>query len=342
MGTLIITKIIAPNFWGYFVDRYSQQYPWFKENTIKISLIICFGIFFLLNFVESFFATFCILFAFSFFWNAVLPQMESIVYNYLGERRYQYGKIRVWGSIGFILSVLGIGWFVESNGIDYVVPILAIIFLVLAVHGFFLPKESFKTNTIEVNHSFFKMLSPAILLMLGLGMITQMTHSPFYTFFSIYLESYGYSKTVIGFLWAFGVIAEIGVFLFSHHLVARCNFFKLLLCCFAVTALRWWLLAEFPESFFLLVFMQSLHAISFGLYHATASQLINAHFKGQFQVRGQAIYSSITFGVGGAIGTLLSGYLWTAIGGQAVFLLCAIIMGIATIFGMIFSQFLRT
>ena len=339
MSALMITKIIAPNFWGFFIDRYAEKYAWLQTKTTQIALFACCGMFFLLNFSQHFWLILLCLFTFSFFWNAVLPQMESIVYNHLGERRHEYGKIRVWGSIGFILSVLSIGWIVENHGIHFLIPIISVIFFVLALHGFFLKGLPNKETIVDNHESFFKSLSPLIILVLGLGMVAQMTHAPFYTFFSIYLEGYGFSKTIIGFLWAIGVIAEVVVFLFAHHLLIRFNIFKLLLCCFVVTALRWWMLSVFPDDLFLLALTQTLHAISFGLYHSTASQLINAHFKGKFQVRGQALYSSLTFGVGGAIGTLASGYLWTALGGQAVFMLCAIMMGIATVFGFIFNLF---
>lgn len=341
MSSLLITKIIAPNFWGYLLDSQSVKNSSFKSKTISAALIICCLIFLLLNFTEDFWLIAGLMFAYSFFWNAVLPQMESVVYNYLGEKRQRYGRIRVWGSIGFIVSVTCLGWLIESYGINVLLPAITCIFIALAVHGFFIKHTPDFSNKATDNHKFSSVLAPIVIVVLILGAISQMTHAAFYTFFSIYLESYGYSKILIGWLWALGVIAEVGVFLFAHHLLARFDIFKLLLACFAITSLRWWMLSEFPDSLTLLVMAQLLHAITFGLYHSTSSQLINAHFKGQFQVRGQALYSSITFGIGGAIGTFASGYLWAALGGQSVFFLCAIVMGFATIFGMFFSAFLR-
>ena len=342
MSTILITKIIAPNFWGYFIDRFAHQYPWLQSKTTSIALVVCCVMFMLLNFTEQFWWIASCMFIYSFFWNAVLPQMESIVYIYLGDRKHQYGKIRVWGSIGFIISVVGIGWITENYGIAWLLPILTTIFVFLAMHGLLMRKVPLSSDSNQGDKQFLHILTPSIILVLALGMIGQMTHAPFYTFFSIYLESYGYSKTLIGGLWAFGVIAEVGVFIFAHHLFIRFKLINILLMCFVFTTVRWLMLSQFPETLSLMIFSQSLHAISFGLYHSTASQFINAHFKGQFQVRGQALYSSLTFGIGGAIGTLTSGYLWSAYGGQTVFLLCAIVMAIATVLGMIFSTFLRT
>ena len=345
MSSLLLTKIIAPNFWGYVLDRQSLKNSSFKSKAISIALVACCLIFLFLNFVENFWLIAGLMFAYSFFWNAVLPQMESVVYNYLGENRQRYGLIRVWGSIGFIISVICLGWLIENIGISVLLPVITCVFFALALHGFFIKKvPSFSTKqTISTlsSHTFSRAFTPTIVMVLILGSISQMTHAPFYTFFSIYLESYDYSKTLIGWLWALGVIAEVAVFLLAHHLLVKFDIFNLLLACFAITALRWWMLSEFPGSLSLLIFTQLLHAITFGLYHSSSSQLINAHFKGQFQVRGQALYSSVTFGIGGSIGTFASGYLWSALGGQTVFLLCAIVMGIATLFGLFFATFLR-
>ncbi len=341
MSSLLITKIIAPNFWGYIFDSQSIKNSSFKSKTISIALVTCCVIFLFLNFTENFWLIAGLMFAYSFFWNAVLPQMESVVYNHLGENRQRYGLIRVWGSIGFIVSVISLGWLIENFGIGVLLPAITFIFIALALHGFFIKNTPNFNSEDQSDSTFLHLFTPTIVIVLVLGSISQMTYAPFYTFFSIYLESYGYSKTLIGWLWALGVIAEVAVFLFAHHLLIKFDIFKLLLACFAITALRWWMLSEFPDSLPLLVLTQMLHAISFGLYHSTSSQLINSHFKGQFQVRGQALYSSVTFGVGGAIGTFASGYLWSAFGGQSVFLLCAIVMGIATLFGVFFATFLR-
>ena len=345
MSTLLITKIIAPNFWGLILDKQSLKHPSLQTKTVTFALSICCLMFLWLNFTEHFWLIAALMFAYSFFWNAVLPQMETIVYNYLGEKRHLYGKIRVWGSIGFIISVTCLGWLIDNYGINILLPFVTTVFAALALHGLFIGKSSASNlptlDSCAASNKFLHLFTPTIVMVLVLGAIGQMTHAPFYTFFSIYLESYGYSKTLIGWLWALGVIAEVGVFLFAHHLLTKFDIFKLLLMCFAVTAIRWWMLSKFPDSLTLLILTQTLHAMSFGLYHSTSSQLINAQFKGQYQVRGQALYSSITFGVGGSIGTLASGYLWSAYDGQTVFMLCAILMGIATAIGVIFATFLR-
>jgi PPP family 3-phenylpropionic acid transporter len=70
---------------------------------------------------------------------------------------------------------------------------------------------------------------------------------------------------------------------------------------------------------------QILHAASFGVYHAVAIQLIHNYFVGQHQGKGQALYSSVSFGAGGAIGSLYAGYTWESLGTTATFMIAAVV-----------------
>lgn len=334
MSILLITKVVAPNFWGYFIDKHQARMLSSRghNKSLIIALFLSFLFFSLLNVTQGFWWIALLMVSYSFFWNAVLPQFEALVYNHLGKQRFRYGRIRVWGSIGFIVLVIGMGWALDQYGIMILIPSVSALLLVLATVSLSIKKSDQAIDNKKecsnsvVNSSFFKLLTPAIVLLLVFSALGQMSHAPFYTFFSIYLEDYGYSKTQIGWLWAWGVIAEVFVFLYAHHLLARCNLQKILAFVFFATAVRWWLVAKFPESITFLILAQSLHAISFGLYHSTMSQIINQHFVGRNQVSGQALYSSFTFGLGGALGALLSGFLWLRLGGELLFLYSGILM----------------
>jgi PPP family 3-phenylpropionic acid transporter len=86
-----------------------------------------------------------------------------------------------------------------------------------------------------------------------------------------------------------------------------------------LTTLRWLLIGGFVENVSVVIFAQCLHAASFGLYHAVAIELFHRNFKGKLQGRGQALYSAVSFGAGGAIGTLLSGVYWDVYSPQIIF-----------------------
>jgi len=138
----------------------------------------------------------------------------------------------------------------------------------------------------------------------------QASHAPYYTFYSIYLEEQGYSRDLIGQLWALGVIAEVGAFLIMHRLLTRFSLNSLLIISLGLTGIRWLLIGYYAESLAILLFAQLLHAASFGLYHGVVMQFIRQKFTDSHQGRAQALYSSLSFGVGGAVGSLISGYTW--------------------------------
>jgi PPP family 3-phenylpropionic acid transporter len=164
---------------------------------------------------------------------------------------------------------------------------------------------------------------PIVLSLLGVCFLMQASHGPYYAFFTLYLEDSGYSRAVIGQLWALGVAAEIVVFLLMPRWLPRYGARRLLLAATALTTLRWLLIAGYAAHLPVIIFAQTLHAASFGLYHAVAIYLVHVLFTGIHQGRGQALYSSISFGAGGAVGALVSGYLWMDINPQSMYLLAA-------------------
>ena len=156
-----------------------------------------------------------------------------------------------------------------------------------------------------------------VVALLTVCFLMQASHGPYYTFYSIYLQDHGYTRSAIGQLWALGVIAEIAVFLVMPRLVPRFGLRALLLSSLSLAVLRWLLIAYFVDSAWILIIAQLLHAATFGVYHGAAIQLIHRYFRGRHQGRGQALYSSLSFGAGGAVGALYSGYTW-AVGGGVI------------------------
>src|SRR5690606_12419998 len=154
--------------------------------------------------------------------------------------------------------------------------------------------------------------------------LSQMSHGPYYAFFSIYLQEHGYGSGLIGLLWAWAVVAEIAVFAVIHRWLPRHGPRRLMLAALLLGGLRWLVTGAFPPHLGLLFAVQTLHAASFGIYHAVGIAVVNRFFRGRSQGRGQAIYSSLTFGAGVAIGSLLAGYLWAETGGNLVFYLAAV------------------
>ena len=155
---------------------------------------------------------------------------------------------------------------------------------------------------------------PEVAALLGACFLMNLAHGPLYAFFSLYLVDHGYSKAAVGWMWSIGVVAEIIVFLLMPALMRRYTLSAILLACFAATAARFLMIGWGVDSAPILFAAQLLHGLSFGAYHAAAVTAIHRWFQGAHQVRGQAIYLSVSFGAGGVLGSALSGLSWDSIG----------------------------
>ena len=305
MAVIMSTKIIAPNIWGWVADRSGQKVLIVRLGVLMA--LITFGGVFL---GQSYWWMALVMTLFSFFWNAALPQFEATTMSLLGNDTHRYGSIRLWGSIGFILSVVAVGELLDSNGAQMIPLVIVMTLLGAWLATLWVPREPSAVHVAHHEPIMQVLLRPEVLVVLLVCFLLQVSHGPYYIFFTIYLEEHGYSRGLIGQLWALGVVAEIGVFLLMHRLLPRYGARLLLLISLALTTLRWLLLAWCVEWLGVLLFAQLLHAGSFGLYHAVAIHLIHKFFTGRYQGRGQALYSSFSFGAGGAAGSLASGYLW--------------------------------
>jgi PPP family 3-phenylpropionic acid transporter len=266
---------------------------------------------------------------FSFFWNATLPQFEATTFSHLGEQTHRYSSVRLWGSIGFIVAVWIIGQQLEGSKISYLPMILMGLFISIWASSLVVPEEA--AEHLHLTHEPLRKVlkRPEVAGLLVVCFLMQMGHGPYYTFYSIYMQDYGYSLSSIGFLWAFSVLAEVVIFMRMHKLVPRFGLKRLLIASLLLAACRWLIIALFPMSMPLMVIAQILHAASFGVYHAVAIQLIHDYFVGKHQGKGQALYSSVSFGAGGAIGSLYAGYTWDSFGTTATFMIAAVVSLVA-------------
>ena len=166
-------------------------------------------------------------------------------------------------------------------------------------------------------------------------MLLQLAHGPYYVFFSIYLHELHYSATMIGLLWALGVFAEIFLFIFMRRLLAKFSLRHILLVSVLLSIVRWLLIAWGAQQLSLLLFSQLLHAATFAATHAVAIHLVYQYFGAHHQGKGQALYSSLSFGLGGMVGSFFSGYLWESSGPQIVYSLAALSSSVAFLIALI-------
>ena len=308
MALLMATRIVMPILWSIRVDRTLQRLEAIRWGA-GLSLLFFCGFFF----VKSYWSIAIVLMLFASCWSAILPQMEVITLTSLAHRSDDYSKIRVWGSVGFIVLVSLGGVIFEHYGIKWLIGIGSLLLVCLAIISLFLSYHVKPTDQVgNTNEIPFRQLigNRNIVLFFAAVLLLQVSHGPYYSFFVLYLKGMGYSESFAGIQIALGVVAEVAVFTITATLLRRFGAKQLLLISMLLSALRWILMPVVIDSVWLLSLNQLLHAASFGSAHAGAMAMLNHWFTGASQGRGQAVYASISFGLGGAIGALYAGYTW--------------------------------
>lgn len=319
-ATVVFTKIFVSYLWGWIVDHTGH-----RIRVIQIASICSAISFSAALYVHSFWGLVIVLFIFSLFWSASLPQIEAVTLTHLGEETHDYTNIRVWGSIGFIISVWLLGVVFEYIDIGNVPLLMLLSMLIVWISSLLIPEQSvvhYEESKQGIRSILF---NPHVLAFFTVCFLMLASHGPYYTFYSIYLEEHGYSSTFIGQMWSLGVIAEVFLFMVMKHLSRLASLRTLLMASLIFAVLRWLLIGYFVENLVLLIVAQIFHAATFGIYHAVAIQYVHKFFRGRLQGRGQALYSSVSFGAGMAIGSLASGYAWDRFGALFCFQSAAII-----------------
>jgi len=317
MAIVMATRIIAPNFWGYVADRTGKRLELVRMGAFMLMLFWC-GIFL----VRDFWPVALVLLGYSFFQNAILAQFEAITIAHLGAQRERYGKIRLWGSLGFIATVAGFGMLFEAISLKWLPALLAFCAWLSWLASLAVPDIVTKKRS-EASDSLWSILKrPVVIGFLGASFLLELSHAPYYTFYSIYLESHGYSRTAIGWLWALGVAAEVIAFTQMHRILPTLGERRLMLISLALAALRWFVIGHAIEWPAVMWAMQLLHAATFATFHAAVMNLIYRHFDDGHQGQGQALYSML-WGLGVALGSWIAGHYWVSAGPALIYSVAA-------------------
>lgn len=317
LGQMI--RLVAPLFWGWLADHAGQ-----RVKIVVMSTGAALASFSAVFLTQDFLGLLLSLTVLHFFWSASLPLVEALTLAHLTDHPERYGRIRLWGSVGFIFAVLGMGWLLD------ILPITLLLWVGWAllsgtVVSALLLKEAVP-GAIHTASSLRMVLSqPKVVFLLVAGLFMIAAHGALYVFYSIHLVAHGYGKTVVGLLWTLGVLAEIIVFLLMPRIAQRVSLRHLLLACFALAVLRFMLIGWQVDSLSVLFFAQCLHGATFGAHHVATMAALNRWFSSGQQARAQAIYGSVAYGIGGLTGGLLAGALWESVGPAMTFSVSALL-----------------
>ena len=300
-----LVRIGAPHLWGWLADRGGQRMRVARICTVIGTAAYC-GLFFAQG-VEGLFAVVLLM---SFFLSAALPQVEVTTLSHLGEHSAQYGRVRVWGSVGFIAAVLAVGYALDRLPLGVLLWIMLVILVGVVALLMLVPEAPQAAHAHDHTPIAHVVRDPRVIALIIACALMAVAHGPYYTFYSIHLVGYGYTKSAVGWLWSVGVFCEIAIFFWMSQLFRAFALRQVLIASFALAAIRFVVIAWCADSLWLLLLAQAMHAASFGSFHASALGYVHRFFRGRNQARGQAIYTSLTFGLGGTLGGLYAGYAW--------------------------------
>jgi PPP family 3-phenylpropionic acid transporter len=260
------------------------------------------------------------------FHSPIISFLEAFTMDLLGKEKKAYGRVRVWGTISFVLVATCVGLLVDFYPLKIILALVLAGSILQAIISIRIPdvvpviKDSYATGT----KVFLKM--PTVVF-LSCAFLMLVSHGAYYGFFSIHLESLGYGNKFIGAAWALASVSEILVMVKSKSIFKRFSLENVLVFSFATASIRWFALS-FVNSPFAIILSQTLHAITYGTFHMASIIYIDQHVPDEAKTFGQAVNNAVTYGLGMMVGFFISGYLFENFGSSVLFVSSALIAGL--------------
>ncbi|MEN3292696.1 MAG: transporter, family, 3-phenylpropionic acid transporter, partial [Burkholderiales bacterium] len=319
MSLMQVMRIFGPNLWGWVADQTQRRVTVLRITALAALIAFC-GIFFGRTFTQFF----IVMVAINAFTSAQGPLSEALMLSEMRGDLTNYGKVRLWGSVGFIMAVTVAGQMLDWWGIG-LLPWITLALLALVLAACLRMDESPHAVTHHEVPSVASLLKRReVVAFFTSTFLMIAAHASLYVYYSLYLAQIGYSNTVIGLMWSLGVIAEIVFFYYQAPIFRHFGVQRLMVASLLIAVVRFLMIGFGAESILLLLIAQVLHAATFGAHHSASVATMQRWFAGPLQAQGQALFISISYGLGGTIGGLILSGLWDTFGSQAVYLMSAI------------------
>jgi len=336
IGSATFVRVFFDPFVALLADR---------RNTRKPIIALLAGLalfFFSLYFISNtFWAIFLVTILFSSCWGATQPLAESLTMLAAKIGKFQYGRIRLWGSITFILTAIIAGKLLTGNSPDIILLMIYGTVLFLLIVTIFLPniKSSQLSQSSRFSGVRFPIISLArnksfILVLLAAALI-QSSHAVYYGFGTIHWQKAGISETMIGILWGEGVVAEVILFIFGALILRHIRPIHLIILGGFLAFFRW-IGMGFDESLIVLIILQALHGFTFGATHLGIIHFISDNVLDDISATAMSLYASVA-GIAMGLMVMASGHIYAVLGGQAYF-----VVAIMSAFGCILCLYSST
>jgi PPP family 3-phenylpropionic acid transporter len=315
MSLVQVMRIVGPTLWGWVADHSSRRVLVLRMTALG-ALAAFGGIAFGRTFSHFFIAMVCL----NLFTSAQGPLTEALMLAEMRGDTSRYGRVRLWGSLGFIAAVMAAGIALDRLGVG-ALPWLAggVLLLVLAQSVRIREAPKLAGEHAAAAPLFEVLRKPAVIAFFVQAALMVGAHTSLYSFYSLYLERAGYGKALTGAMWSLGVGAEVVFFYFQASVLRRIGVRTAMMASFGVAVLRFALIGAGSAWLAVLVLAQLLHAMSFAAHHCASITAMQRWFGGALQARGQALFMSIAYGIGGTCGGLFMSWCWERLGPGSVY-----------------------
>ncbi len=317
------SRLVAPYAWAWLGDRTGERAKLLRIATV-LALLGSLGFFWQGGGFWWLIA--CLLFMYLNS-SALMPMSESALAQIVTRGGVfdvrRHGRVRLWGSLGFMVTVLAAGAWFEAFGMKHFPLIVTLGLVLLMLSAYQIPDvRETSAQDLAAPPIWHTLRQPPVAWFFTALALHVLSHMGLYVFFSLYCDELGYSKTLIGMLWAAGVVVEILWFYTQGRWLPRFSLTFWLIICSGMAVLRFVLTAGWGGTLWVLLAAQALHAVSFAAHHTVCTALISHHFPGSMRGRGQALYTVIGYGVPGVLGSWAGGLVSEAYGLRSVFWIC--------------------
>ncbi|CCQ72838.1 3-phenylpropionate MFS transporter [Magnetospira sp. QH-2] len=311
MSSSILVKVLTGPWIAGIADHSGE-----RRKLMRILALLSVGIYLAFLWGGGFWHLLIISTLFMITWSALMPLCENLTLLTIHDNDIQYGRIRLWGSLAFIAAAVISGQVLENRDPSLIYWLIfgAVVLGLLTT----LPLPDTRTPKPETGHAPMRTLlqnGPFMLLCGGAALI-QGSHGVYYAFGTLHWQSVGHGESLIGALWAEGVIAEIILFFFGARLLSRFGAVPLMILGGLAATIRW-TVTGLTDDLTLLVVVQAFHAFTYGATHLGAMTYLAKHIPAAQSATAQSLYAASVMGLGIGVAIFAAGYLYTALAGQA-------------------------
>ncbi len=322
---VVFTPIIAST-----ADHFGK-----RKAPLVILAVLCFGLFNVYFLIDGFWEILIVSLLIGVFFSSFTPLADNLVLTLSRTHQLDYARIRLWGSITFILASIFGGQLLTGRSAEFI-PVMIVSSLLLLVLCSLLLPEIERPLTEPTKRGLRRLLkNPGFLGFLAMAGLVQASHAVLYSSGTLQWQSQGISDAAIGFLWAEGVLVEILLFAFAQRLFVGFSPVALLSLGALAGLLRWSVMA-FEPGLEALIFVQALHGLTFAAAHLGAMRFIADKVPQEVSARAQGLYSAISIGIIMGGGLFLSGYLYQEFASQAY-----VVMALACLLALLIAVYLR-